>query len=82
MLCRRAQVRYESWEELGSLPPYNAVRVRVLSKTGDLKHALGGTPPNLRYKGNRAYKDGAKRPCCSSAPPPPPPRGLVACALS
>ena len=47
------QVRYEVWEELGSLPVYNAVRVRALSKTGDMKLSYGGTPSDLRYKANR-----------------------------
>lgn len=53
-------MRYESWEEVGSLPPYNAVWARVHSKTGDMKHANGGTPPSARYKGKRDNKNGVQ----------------------
>lgn len=35
------------------MPVYNAVRVRALSKTGDMKLSYGGTPSDLRYKANR-----------------------------
>jgi hypothetical protein len=48
-------VRYDNWEELGSLPPYNAVWARTQSKTGDMKQANGGTPPSKRYKGRRDF---------------------------
>ena len=51
-------MRYDSWEEIGSLPPYNAVLARVNSKTGDMKLSLGGTPPSARYKGKREYNNG------------------------
>ena len=52
-------MRYDEWEEEGILPPYNAVRARSYAKTGDMKHSLGGTPPNARFKGRRDLRTGA-----------------------
>lgn len=53
-------MRYDEWEEVSSLPPYNAVRARTHAKTGDMRHALGGTPPGARYKGRRDSKAGVQ----------------------